>query len=215
MAYINLRTGEQIWKADGTTPLSPAGISANAASNLAVLFNRRQRHDYVWANAAGRAAETGMVEGARGYQADMKSEYIFDSGVWRRQLACVTFTAGPQTWAAGEYKPQTGWSVDTPQTTDATVATVTGGVFTITRAGIYLISARTEFVLSGGPDALQVVSRDPAHAQFLSVENYPGNVSTATFPLSVLADGTPVYLWAFNPAAGSLENRTVQITRLG
>jgi len=38
--------------------------------------------DYVWANAAARTAQTGMVTGQKGYQTDTAIPYRYDGSVW-------------------------------------------------------------------------------------------------------------------------------------
>lgn len=60
-------------------------------------------YNYVWADAAARAAETGMIAGEKGYQTDTKIVYRYDGSAWKA-------------W-------ESDWTTYTPTMTNYTVGT--------------------------------------------------------------------------------------------
>lgn len=214
MGSIALDNGESVYVHDGTAAADPVAISAAEGSSVANLFKKRERFDFTWANAAERGSQTGMVSFSRGIQEDTKTEYVYDGGQWRLASPYIELSAGNQSFGAGNYLAQTGWSVDATRSTDTALVTVSGGVFTFVRAGIYMISCTTNFDVFNA-STLQVLTDDAAHLNFISISGYVGGVSTLTTPYRISADSTPLYLWAYNAAAATLGDRRVRIVRTG
>lgn len=214
MGSIPLDNGESVYTHDGTGSADPVAISAAEGSNLANLMKNRERFDYTWADSAERTAQTGMVQGSRGYQEDSKTEYTYDSSQWRLALPYIEFSAGSQALSASTRAAQTGWSLDATRSTDSTMVTVSGGVFTFVKAGIYAFAC-TGSNPSPGANAYQSLTTDVGFTH-LSVAGYTAQVGTLTVPFyRITADGTPLYLWAHNDTAVSITDRRVRIGRLG
>lgn len=78
---------DNIYYADGSTPMSAEAISAAEATSVqaalnAKINNTRQIQSFVWANAAARNAQTGMTEGDVGYQLDNNTNYLYTGTAW-------------------------------------------------------------------------------------------------------------------------------------
>lgn len=81
-------TPNGIYYADTSTSMSAEAISAAEANSVddaiqTLIVNNRQLQDYRWADAAARAAQSGMGEGDEGYQQDTKISYRYFDGAWR------------------------------------------------------------------------------------------------------------------------------------
>lgn len=215
MTSTSIGNGEFVWAPDGSTPMSISQIGAQQAANLAALMGNRERFDYVWDNSTQRGQQAGMRQSSRGYQLDTKTEWMFDAGAWRLALPYVEFKGGSLSIAAQEYKAQTGWSVDSAMSTDASLVTVSGNVFTFARAGIYAISCTASLGITGD-NAFQNYTTDSAHLEHVSISGFFGNVGTLAIPFfRIAADDTPLWLWAYNSIASNITDRTVRIGRLG
>ncbi|MGK3946137.1 hypothetical protein ABK046_48280, partial [Streptomyces caeruleatus] len=71
-----------IYFADGATAMSAESISAAEATSVQdalddLVHDNRQLQAYDWANSAARTAQTGMTEGAIGYQRDTDTYYTY------------------------------------------------------------------------------------------------------------------------------------------
>jgi hypothetical protein len=154
-----------------------------------------------------------MVQGSRGYQEDTKTEYLYDNSAWRLAVPYIEFTAGSQALGAGVYSGQTGWSVDSSRSTDTSMVTVSGGVFTVVRAGLYAF----DFIAATfTPGDFVTVSTDLAHTNFVAIGHPISNVvqcSRAAY--RVLSDNTPLYLWAFSSGSTNIAGRTISFVRIG
>lgn len=71
------------------TTSDPASIVAESAAQatsiqaaLTQRFTTRQGTNFVWPNAAGRAAETQMTAGSTGYQTDTKERFEYTGSAW-------------------------------------------------------------------------------------------------------------------------------------
>jgi hypothetical protein len=67
--------------------MSAETISAAEATSVqaaldSLVNNNRQVQTYIWANAAARTAQTGMLEGAIGYQSDTDVYYSYSGTAW-------------------------------------------------------------------------------------------------------------------------------------
>jgi len=80
-------TPDNIYYADSSTAMSAETISAAEATSVqaaldGLINNNRQVQTYIWANAAARTAQTGMLEGAIGYQSDTDVYYSYTGAAW-------------------------------------------------------------------------------------------------------------------------------------
>lgn len=214
MGSIALDNGESVYIHDGTGDADPVAISALEGSSVAALMRNRERFDFTWADASERGAQTGMVQGSRGYQEDTKTEYLYDSSAWRLAIPYIEFSASTLAMSASTWLASSGWSVDATRSTDTTMVTVSGGVFTFVRAGIYSISTNAA-VTTPGTTVFQLLSTDAAHLATVSIAGFVANVSTLNVPYRITADNTSLYLWAYNTSASDLSDRRVRIVRLG
>ncbi len=88
---------DSIYYADGTTPASLADITSAMATSVQDALNLREEHSFSWADATAKSAQTGMVTGDTGYQADNDTFYIYTGSAWvvwaKRQTSYTpTFT---------------------------------------------------------------------------------------------------------------------------
>lgn len=76
-----------IYYRDTSTPASLETESALQADSiddaLTLITGNRQIQTFRWANAAARAAQTGMVAGDVGYQADSGVQYRYSGSAWK------------------------------------------------------------------------------------------------------------------------------------
>lgn len=69
-----------------------AAMAAQATSVQTALSTRAIKA-YRWANAAARAAETGMSAGDEGWQTDTTMHYLYDGSAWLPDYYTTAFTA--------------------------------------------------------------------------------------------------------------------------
>jgi len=156
MGSIALDNGESVYIHDGTGSADPVAISAAEGSSVANLMKNRERFDYTWADSTERTGQTGMVQGSRGYQEDTKTEYIYDSSVWRLAVPYAEYTTSISSAAENTLLLAGDFSVDSANSTDTTMVTLpSSGTINIVRPGIYSISSFTRMRVSGdtGPDS--------------------------------------------------------------
>ena len=181
-------TPDSIYYADSATTMSAEAISAAEATSVQNALNsvrsRRQIQTFVWANAAARAAQTGMVEGDIGYQSDTNIYYFYTGTVWKA-------------W-------DSDWITYTPTLTNVTLGTgsatqyryrYTGGVVEVD----FSIRLGTGGSFTGSPTMTLPVSAvalrhsSMTYDGVASATNAAGNI----YPISVLASGTSVTTVAF------------------
>jgi len=132
-----------IYFTDGAQPESSSAESATQASSIHTQFALRERYDFMWDNASQRDAQTGMVQGSRGYQVDTKTEYLYDNGEWRFALSYAEYNkTAVQSIPNVTETSIINMSLVTGASTDATFTTVNGatGAITITNPGVYALS---------------------------------------------------------------------------
>lgn len=216
MANIPLGHGEYVYVHDGSGSMSPAAISSAEGSNLANLLKNRQRFDFEWANAAARGAQTGMVQGSRGYQIDTKTEYLYDAGQWRLAIPYIEFSSTDQVIADDNTYGQTGWSVDTSRSTDQDMVTVSGNEFTFTQAGLYIVAVKCSGVSGSifATTSFSALTQESPVEEYFAISGFTAGVSTLSTPYRAISDGTSLYLWYGNKAV-TLSGRRVRILRMG
>lgn len=140
-------TPDDIYMLDKSGSASLVQESQTQAATIQAAFNKRQRFDYVWPTSVEQAAQTGMVQGSRGYQVDTKSEYLFDNGSWRLSIPHAEYTASKTIPNAGASSTNVGnFAVDSAHTTDAQFTTPTSdGTITLANPGLYAFSANVDF----------------------------------------------------------------------
>jgi hypothetical protein len=74
---------DNIYFADGETPLSIQDISAATATSVQVAFDSRQNQNFRWAGAGDRELTENMVIGDLGYNVPDKTQYIYDGVSWK------------------------------------------------------------------------------------------------------------------------------------
>lgn len=204
---VSATTGDGVTIAAATTAL---------ANSVQTALNNRQRYEYVWANAAARTTQAGMVNGSTGYQVDTKSEYIYDASAWRLKLQYVQFDQPSQAIANNTYTAPSALNANSGLSTDTTFVTSASGQLTLAQPGIYSISW-TATAASPVTSGFLVITSDLAHTQFLTIAPWTAGVSTATLPFyRTTAANTTIYPFLFQ-GSGATVNITsnLRIGRLG
>lgn len=132
-------TPDGIVKWTNGDPASLVGESQAQGDSIQLALSKRERYDFTWANSGERTAETGMLQGSRGYQIDTKTEYIYDNSNWRLNSSYYEGTAN--TGAVGT-SASAGCGVITTNATNSTdTGFVTPGTsfITIANPGVYSI----------------------------------------------------------------------------
>lgn len=132
-----------IYFTDPAQPGSSENESATQASSIHAQFAMRERYDFTWANDAERAAQTGMVQGSRGYQLNTKTEYLFDNGSWRLALSYAEYNqSSVQQIPNGVETSFTNLTFVPGASTDSTFTSVSpiNGAITIVNPGVYALS---------------------------------------------------------------------------
>lgn len=62
--------------------VTPSAESSAQATTIQAAFSQRQIHTFSWVNPAARIAQTGMIEGDTGYQADTDTYYYYNGSAW-------------------------------------------------------------------------------------------------------------------------------------
>lgn len=76
-------TPDSIYYADGTTPASLADITSAMATSVQAALDLREGHSFSWADSTEKSAQSGMVTGDIGYQADNDTFYIYNGAAWK------------------------------------------------------------------------------------------------------------------------------------
>lgn len=196
----------------------PAYMSAHASSVQAALA-MRQRYTYVWANAAARTAQTGMTPGSTAYQLDTRSEYKFESGVWRLATPHVEFTCSATNVVVGSVTPIGNFTVDTNRTTASNIATpISSGTVQIADSGIYAVSSNTYIGASAtGRSFIQVADLTTSigmQRTSIGVGEDEGSLSVPNAYLLVAGTQLQFTVYQTTGATRTVTSRT-RITRIG
>ncbi len=68
---------------DGSTTGGFIAAITALATSIQAAFSKRGRHNYQWADATARGAQTGMIAGDEGYQADVAITYRYNGSAWK------------------------------------------------------------------------------------------------------------------------------------
>lgn len=213
---MGVTSPDSIYAHDGSGPASLVTVSQTMASSIQAAFDKRERYDYVWANSAERAAQTGMVQSSRGYQIDTKSEYLYDNSAWRLAVPYAEYSKGSQGVNSGVYTGVSGWSVVSSATTDTNLVSITNYVVTFINPGVYNISMTTGY--SGSPTGgFTTITPDIGHLSWYDIGEYIQTIGTTGSFIRTTTANQTVYLWTYQ-ASGGLLNLTfgnLRIVRLG
>jgi hypothetical protein len=173
---------------------------ANLASSAQNAMNKRQRYQYMWANAAARSAQTGMVTGSLGYQVDTQTDYVYSGGVWRNRLSYAEFTAAGVTVSSATAANFNTINVISGSSTDSGNFSTSANTITVTQAGIYIISvyltsnvavtANAYGLIGIASDYLSNLASQIARAQF-----NPDAVAQTSIPFFAPAGQTFYFAW--------------------
>lgn len=120
---------DNIYYADGSTPMSAEAISAAEATSVqnalnSLINNTRQIRAFVWADTAARNDQIGMTEGDIGYQLDSDTNYQYTGSVWVARYAGGLVPIVPTSVAGTGVSLNAGTGLIT--TTNATTANING-----------------------------------------------------------------------------------------
>lgn len=175
---MDLTSPDQIVKWTNTDPASLVTESQAQGDSVQAALNKRQRYDYVWPTSAERSAQTGMAQGSRGYQADTRTEYIYDNSVWRLTIpyAKFDFSGGTITTSTWTYLPLV--SVNVSESTDTTFVTYTSaGKMVVANPGLYSVSIYLRYSSTGGSWGVNSLRFIDLHA---------GNVAAGDIPSQIM-----------------------------
>lgn len=74
---------DNIFFPDVSSPASEITNLSTMAASIQTALGFRTRFDFVWPTITERTAQTGMVDGSRGYQIDTGYDYRYNGTVWR------------------------------------------------------------------------------------------------------------------------------------
>jgi hypothetical protein len=200
-------------------PTSIVQESQTQGDSIQAALDKRQRYDYVWADSAARTAQTGMVQGSRGYQVDTKSEYLYDSSAWRLAVPYAEYTKGVQAINSGVYTQLGGWTQVAASTTDTTFTSIsaTGGILTIVNPGVYSVSVVSGYAGSSPAGSFTTITPDLAHLSWYDIGGYIQSIGTTGSFIRTTASNQTVYLWTFQASGGAVNITfgTLRVIRLG
>lgn len=178
----------------------------------------RERYDFVWATSAERTSQLGMTQGSRGYQVDVKAEYIYDNSVWRLAFGYYEGTSSTGSVATANSAAIFNFSEATATTDSNMVNAFTntnqGAIFL--QPGLYCISligkengsaactGQSQLVISSSSSFATVSGR-------ISNNLFGGALmATCVLPyFRVTAGGTGLYFYFYNESGA---NRTINAT---
>lgn len=192
-------------------------IDAQQASSVQAALDKRQRYDYVWSNAAARTSQTGMVQGSRGYQADTKTEYLYDGGAWRLSTPYAEFSTTSLTVPNNTYTAISPLTYDAGSSSSSNFVTSGTGTLTFVDPGIYIVNQYGRLTGAGfNGSTFTSASPDAVRSTFFFVQPYTGGISTAATVIRTTGPNVTVYFWTFqNSGASQTYSGTIRIARLG
>jgi len=204
---------DNIFYEDGTVQYGDATNAAMQATSIQNALNLRQGYNFVWANAAARTAQTGMVQGSTGYQVDTKTLYSYDNSAWRLQVSHAVFdtpstniTSGVDS-ACGIFTYNSGLSTDN---TFVTSDGATSGLLTATLPGIYAIGSITIFN-SNTTTTAAFRTGTIVSVPYYQIQSTTGRASFLSVP-NVRVTAANTQLWfTCSHSLGSTQGETTQI----
>lgn len=209
---VSATTGDSVTIAAATTAL------ANSVQTALAL---RQRYEFVWANAAARTNQAGMVVGAVGYQIDTKTEYIYESSTWRLKTPHAEYTVASKSMPNATLTTLGAFSQDASNTTSSTFTTYSGtdGGITVIDPGIYAFSTLTNTGVAATGRTFVDIAQSAADANpYVRNSMQAGeSVISNTLPNVRQAASNVTYWFVGFQTSGSTGSAStrVRITRLG
>ena len=118
-----------------------------------VVVPAADTYNYRWANAAARAAQTGMAAGDKGFQTDTAVEYKYVGTTWVPVGAYVEFRiATPQSITTAT---ETTLDLDASPTVIRGTFAESAGVVTMPHAGMVIVTAQAIIGAGGSPTLYQ------------------------------------------------------------
>jgi hypothetical protein len=197
--------------------MDPNVISAAQATSVQAALALRQRYEFVWANAAARTAQTGMTTGSTGYQVDTRSEYIYESSLWRLKTPHAEFTASVSAPLSSLVLVGTP-TIDSTNSTSTTFATANGnGSVLLASAGLYAATNTLAFPTPSAGTTLFDVATTPTTDVGLIVRvsaATSATFATVTIPnFYVATANTAIYFKVYMNPAQTVTSR-IRVTRL-
>lgn len=203
-------------------PVSIVQQSQTQGDSVQAALDKRQRYDFVWADSTERTAQTGMVQGSRGYQFDNKSEYLFDNSNWRLTPSHAEFTASKQI-PNGVGVTIGAFSIESTSSTNSTFIVPAGdGILTFVDPGVYAIStmsfvrntADTTFLPVTGRAFVEIYTVTNT-VQRMSINVGEDRGSVALPNLRVTVANQDIYFGVYQTTGGNaLVKTTARITRI-
>ncbi len=204
-------------------PPSLIQMSTQLADSMQTALNKRERYDFVWEDAAERTAQTGMVQGSRGYQVDTESDYLYDGGVWLLARAHAQYTFSGQSipnFTVSYVGALTFSSANSTSTTMTSTSTSPqSGQVIFSQPGVYAYSCTMS--LSAGMTSrcfLELVN-DSLSVVYCRTSIVVGeDGGTLAFPnLRILGGPESVHQRVYHQNSGTLTvaSGTIRVTRLG
>lgn len=211
--------GDGIYMLDKSGSASLVQESQTQAATIQAAFDKRQRFDYVWDTSTERTAQTGMVQGSRGYQVDIRSEYLFDNGGWRLAIPHAEYTATKTIPNAGASSTTVGnFTMDSNHTTDTQFTTATSdGTITLANPGLYAFSANVDFNTPTITARFFIELTNGSIILARAVGNSDTILSIALPNLFLEVSSFPISLGAYQASGSSRASVTsrLRVTRLG
>jgi hypothetical protein len=214
-------TTNGIVKWTNSDPSSIVQESQAQGDSIELALSKRERYDFVWENSAERTAQTGMVQGSRGYQVDTKTEYAYDSSNWRLALPYAEFNSSANASPNANVLSIGTMTVNPTTSTSTTMAVavparpgnltlVDSGIYSITATSFYggTINGRTFLAVNEYVSTVPIVRFGATTGETLSSIAAVYRTSSSNFEIS--------FQFFKNTTVGSTDvNTTVRIARLG
>lgn len=204
-------------------PSSIVGASQAQGDSVQVAFNKRERYDFTWANSSERTAQTGMVQGSRGYQADTKTEYLYDNSNWRLSTPYALFN-GSYSMTNGAWTstvPTVDSSIST-DTTFVTVGTATFAYLNFVNPGVYSITWKNTLNTNNAASLQQMTlntsgtTNDPYAINSVIAVASLGHLYTSIGALRTSAANTRLHFMSYQASGGSQTSTyTINVVRIG
>jgi hypothetical protein len=216
-------TTHGITKWTNDDPASMVQMSQAMGDSVDAALGKRERFDFTWVNSSERTAQTGMVQGSRGYQIDTKTEYLYDNSQWRLGLPYAEFSFAVKTIPNAVYTALGQATIDNAASTSTTFVTAPAGDgrFLIVDPGVYGFSIYAEQP-GGAPIDGQshvVVSSSPAGVGVQYTRGYFTGGQSAMVPMPFMyltSANTTLYVSCFqNIGASTTIEARLRIGRFG
>jgi hypothetical protein len=197
-------TPDAIAKWTGSDPVSLVQESQTQAASIQAALDKRERFDYVWADQSARTAQTGMVQGSRGYQVDTRTEYTYDNSAWRRNVMFAEYNHPTQSIPSGVVTAVTGLTINASASTDLTFTSVAAGYIQHRDLGVYTLSWIASSSVSSSNPYIQV-SENSDNSDYFAFGGQTGTIAAANTTYFVPTTNYRLYYW-IRQGTGSSQN---------